>query len=62
MSDDDYGDPWDLPGEKGKEISLQFTYEEPAHFADCTCKHGMEEHTFGECLIDGCPCEGGWEE
>ncbi len=32
------------------------------YFCDCTCEHDEEEHGWGECLVEGCPCEGGWEE
>lgn len=33
-----------------------------AYFVDCTCEHTSEEHTWGHCDVDDCPCEGGWEE
>ena len=36
--------------------------EESASFRGCTCDHTPDEHGWGECLIEGCPCEGGWEE
>jgi hypothetical protein len=37
-------------------------YEEQPWFVGCTCDHDPDEHTWGSCAIDGCPCEGGWEE
>jgi hypothetical protein len=36
--------------------------EQPIHFADCTCEHEPEKHSWGHCTVDGCDCEGGWEE
>jgi hypothetical protein len=41
---------------------LDEDYEEIIIFTGCTCKHAEEEHGWGECLVLGCPCEGGWEE
>lgn len=32
------------------------------YFVDCTCEHYQEDHGWGNCDIEGCPCEGGWEE
>jgi len=36
---------------------------------NCTCDHEPEEHGWGEksdcgggCEVEGCDCEGGWEE
>ena len=41
----------------------EWEFEEPGVcFVDCTCDHEVEAHGWGSCLIDGCPCEGGWEE
>lgn len=36
--------------------------EEWVGFVGCTCDHDEEQHGWGECEADGCPCEGGWEE
>ena len=36
--------------------------EDQVHIEDCTCKHDPDEHGWGECLVEGCPCEGGWTE
>jgi hypothetical protein len=36
--------------------------EENVHFCGCTCDHDREQHGWGECNVEGCPCEGGWEE
>lgn len=33
-----------------------------AYFTDCTCEHEPGEHGWGSCDVDGCLCEGGWEE
>lgn len=38
-------------------------YEEyPVSFSGCSCDHEPEQHGWGSCNVDGCPCEGGWEE
>ena len=37
-------------------------YEEQTYFVGCTCEHDSEQHGWGRCEVDGCPCEGGWEE
>lgn len=37
-------------------------YGEQTYFGDCTCGHDPDQHGWGECNIDGCTCEGGWEE
>jgi len=37
-------------------------WEYSASFSDCTCEHDSEEHGWGHCNVDDCPCEGGWEE
>lgn len=35
----------------------------PAYFYDtCTCEHDEDEHGWGSCDIEDCPCEAGWEE
>ena len=36
--------------------------ERPVSFGGCTCEHEPEEHGWGSCDAEGCPCEGGWEE
>ena len=28
----------------------------------CTCDHTEDEHSWGSCGKDDCPCEAGWEE
>jgi len=45
--DDDDGEEWG---------------EEQAYFIDCTCNHEPNEHGWGSCDIECCPCEGGREE
>ena len=37
-------------------------YEERTYFIGCTCEHESDEHGWGRCEVEGCPCEGGWEE
>jgi hypothetical protein len=38
-------------------------YEESTYFmGECTCKHEREEHDWGQCGVDNCKCEAGWEE
>jgi len=32
------------------------------YFADCTCEHPREDHSWGFCKIKDCKCKGGWEE
>jgi len=39
----------------------EFEYPEPFFFG-CTCDHEPDEHGWGECDVEGCDCEGGWEE
>ena len=36
--------------------------EEQICFVNCSCAHEREQHGWGHCDVDGCPCEGGWEE
>lgn len=36
--------------------------EEQINFVDCTCDHDPGDHGWGHCNVEGCPCEGGWEE
>lgn len=36
--------------------------DEQVYFTDCTCDHESDEHGWGSCNVDGCPCEGGWSE
>ena len=31
-------------------------------FVGCTCDHEPDEHGWGTCAAEECPCEGGWEE
>ncbi len=31
-------------------------------FVGCNCPHDSEEHGWGCCNVEGCKCEGGWEE
>lgn len=39
------------------------TWEEHTYFTgECTCDHDQEQHGWGHCDVDGCPCEAGWEE
>lgn len=37
-------------------------FEEYTYFVDCTCEHEPEQHGWGCCEVDGCECQGGWEE
>jgi hypothetical protein len=38
-------------------------WEESSSFVGpCTCEHDMDEHTWGSCNVEDCPCEAGWEE
>ena len=37
-------------------------WDESASFVDCTCEHDPGEHGWGRCDVDGCLCEGGWQE
>ena len=32
------------------------------YFMDCTCEHSREQHGWRHCEVEGCPCEGGFEE
>jgi len=36
--------------------------EYQSYFVDCTCEHSQDEHGWGCCNVEGCDCEGGWEE
>ncbi len=36
--------------------------EDNTVFVDCTCEHLPDQHGWGSCDVDDCPCEGGWEE
>jgi hypothetical protein len=40
----------------------EFPEDYPVSFVDCTCDHDAEQHGWGCCDVEGCPCEGGWEE
>lgn len=33
-----------------------------AFIGPCTCEHDEEQHNWGSCGVDDCPCEAGWEE
>jgi hypothetical protein len=37
-------------------------WEEHNIFLGCTCEHAEDEHGWGCCEVEDCPCEGGWEE
>jgi len=38
-------------------------WEETAYFiGPCTCEHEDQQHGWGSCGVDDCPCEAGWEE
>ena len=45
-----------------EEAAEEEDYEYPVYFVDCTCDHEPDEHTWGECAVEGCDCEGGYEE
>ena len=47
MSDEEEADDWP---------------EEQTYFVGCTCDHEPEQHGWGSCDVEDCPCEGGWEE
>ena len=36
--------------------------EDQTYFTGCTCDHEPEQHGWGSCDVEDCPCEGGWEE
>jgi hypothetical protein len=36
--------------------------DEPVTFVGCDCDHQPEEHSWGGCMMDGCDCDGAWEE
>lgn len=39
------------------------SYEVNAYFfGACTCEHDQDEHGWGSCAVENCPCEAGWEE
>lgn len=42
--------------------SDEYDYGDATYFEGCTCKHEPDEHGWGECNVDNCPCEGGWWE
>lgn len=33
-----------------------------AFVGPCACEHEKEDHGWGSCDVDDCPCEAGWEE
>jgi len=38
-------------------------WKESCYFVgECTCSHDEQDHSFGGCGVDDCPCEAGWEE
>lgn len=37
-------------------------HECPPYFVGCTCEHDQDQHSWGHCGVEGCPCEGGWKE
>lgn len=41
---------------------MEEEYEDYTYFCDCTCEHSQDEHGWGHCNVEGCDCEGGWEE
>lgn len=53
------GDMKGKGGDSGNDGDFE-DFEEPVYFVDCTCAHGPEEHGWGECLVKGCDCKGGW--
>jgi hypothetical protein len=50
-------DETELPDPEEQEPDEEYTY-----FVGCTCEHPSDEHGWGECMVPGCDCEGGWEE
>ena len=36
--------------------------EQEAYLVGCTCVHESDEHGWGGCEVEGCDCEGAWEE
>ena len=45
-----------------EEYEGEIEEEYPVYFLNCTCKHKKEQHGWGCCEVDGCNCQGGWEE
>jgi hypothetical protein len=37
-------------------------HEYPIYFLDCTCEHEPNEHGWMHCNVEGCECEGHYEE
>jgi len=37
-------------------------FEYSVYFVGCTCDHEEKDHGWGCCDIEGCDCEGGFEE
>lgn len=38
-------------------------YEEHIYFVGpCSCDHEPGEHGWGQCDVEGCECNAGWEE
>ena len=38
-------------------------YEDHSYFTgNCTCDHDEDRHSWGECGINDCTCQAGWEE
>jgi hypothetical protein len=50
MSDDDRDEDYILPED-------HLTFAGP-----CTCDHERDEHGWGCCDVEDCPCDAGWEE
>jgi hypothetical protein len=47
----------DFPEPEDGEFDEEYTY-----FVGCTCEHPSDLHGWGHCEVEGCDCEGGWEE
>jgi hypothetical protein len=47
----------DFPEPEDGELEEEYTY-----FIGCTCEHPSDQHGYGHCEVEGCDCEGGWEE
>lgn len=45
-----------------EEAEEELLPEDQAHMEGCTCDHDPEQHTWGSCEVEDCPCEGGWTE
>lgn len=47
---------------ENEDHSEELLPEDLVHIEDCTCDHDPDEHGWGECDVEECPCEGGWTE